>query len=42
MGSRPRNAKATPTAGLRCAPETAPMNKMMAVTSNADATTRAP
>ncbi len=30
------------TAGLRWAPDTAPMNKMMAITIRAGATTRAP
>ncbi len=30
------------TAGLRCAPETVPMNKMMAITISAGATTLAP
>src|SRR5205085_8917243 len=41
-GKSPRAAKATLTAGLRCAPETVPMNKMMAATISAGATTRAP
>ena len=38
----PRNANATLTGGFRCAPETVPMNKMMAATISAGATTRAP
>jgi len=41
-GKLPRSAKATLTAGLRWAPETVPMNKMIAVTISAGATTRAP
>ena len=41
-GKSPRAAKATLTAGFRCAPETVPMNKMMAATISAGATTFAP
>ena len=41
-GKSPRAAKAMLTAGLRCAPETVPMNKMMAITISAGATTLAP
>ena len=39
QGKSPRSANATLTAGFRCAPETAPMNKMMAATISAGATT---
>jgi hypothetical protein len=41
QGKSPRAANARLTAGLRCAPETVPMNRMMAATMSAGATTRA-
>ena len=37
----PRTANASDTAGLRCAPETAPMNRMIASTIKPGATTAA-
>ena len=40
-GKSPRNANAMLTAGLRCAPDTRPMNKMIAITINPGATTAA-
>ena len=41
-GKSPRSAKPMLTAGLRWAPDTVPMNRMMAATISAGATTRAP
>src|SRR5215471_14618831 len=41
-GKSPRAANAKLTAGFRCAPDTVPMNKMMAITISAGATTLAP
>ena len=41
QGKSPRAAKAMLTAGLRCAPETAPMNRITAITMRPGATTAA-
>src|SRR5579863_4461576 len=41
QGKSPLNAKPILTAGFRCAPETAPMNRMMAMTMSPGATTAA-
>ena len=38
-GKSPRSAKASDTTGFRCAPETAPMNRMIAITISPGATT---
>ncbi len=40
-GKSPRSANAMLTAGLRCAPDTLPMNRMIAITINPGATTAA-
>ena len=40
-GKSPRTANARLTAGLRCAPETAPINRMTAITVKPGATTAA-
>src|SRR3954452_19805067 len=40
-GKSPRGANASDTAGFRCAPETAPMNRMIAITISPGATTAA-
>ena len=40
-GKSPRAANASDTAGFRCAPDTAPMNRMIASTINPGATTAA-
>jgi hypothetical protein len=40
-GKSPRSADASDTPGFRCAPETAPMNKMIAITIRPGATTAA-
>src|ERR1035441_6519903 len=40
-GKSPRSANASDTAGFRCAPETAPMNKMTPITIRPGATTAA-
>jgi hypothetical protein len=40
-GKSPRRANASETTGFRCAPETAPMNRMIAVTMRPGATTAA-
>ena len=41
QGKSPRNENATLTAGLRCTPDTLPINKMIAITINAGALTAA-
>ena len=40
-GKSPRTANASETPGFRCAPETAPMNRMIAITISPGATTAA-
>ena len=40
-GKSPRSANAMLTAGLRCAPDTLPMNRMIAITISPGATTAA-